>query len=634
MDTDDRLNQIEKIAQNARTTWFGLLALLVFVSVTLMGHKDSDFFAYGATTQLPVVNTKVPPTAFFIASPVLTAALYIYLHIYLNGLWVQLSKAPPRIGGGPLEERIYPSMLATSALILRGWLRRDEASPVEGRGLATLSISLAMTWVFGLVVLGWMWARSWPLHDEWLTFWIGLWYWLAAVAAIGSFIHLFMTMRDVDWQPSFRPLWFGAQALACVLVLFGVSGFGWLKTEGGLEWYWEEYEWEGDPWFTTAQTAPFVPLSRAKLAEEHLTARPAEWPDFDDWKKEYTLTFRKRYGLDPDPSNWADARKAELESEIPERWQSLSRSLDKIRLLDADLRQAEASFSYFVGADLRGARMEGANFIFARLEGADLRGAQMKGVKLRGAWMQGADLKTANLQGAEFRFAKLQRADLIAADLKGADLRDARLQAARLSFVGTESKVIRVTNLQATTFKEAHLRKAFFLYARMHGSDLRNVDARGAQFWRAKMHAVDLRRAQLIGANFSEAELHGANLSFLDMSEADCSKTSFFASVVIATNLTCLTGPSAQGYLELAVGDSRTVLPDGVYVWSCLDPEHPEVKPRLEEISQAIGHERSSVNDQLGSDHELLRGLLFCDPTSRSELRRTMQRIPSRGSVN
>ena len=47
MDTHARHKQIKKIAQNARTTWFGLLALLVFVGVTLMGHKDSDVFAFG-----------------------------------------------------------------------------------------------------------------------------------------------------------------------------------------------------------------------------------------------------------------------------------------------------------------------------------------------------------------------------------------------------------------------------------------------------------------------------------------------------------------------------------------------------------------------------------------------------------
>ncbi len=47
-----------------------LLALLVFVGVTLMGHRDSDFFAFGAETQLPLVNISAPTVSFFIAAPI------------------------------------------------------------------------------------------------------------------------------------------------------------------------------------------------------------------------------------------------------------------------------------------------------------------------------------------------------------------------------------------------------------------------------------------------------------------------------------------------------------------------------------------------------------------------------------
>ncbi len=41
------LDHIAEVSKNARATWFGLLGLLVFVGVTLLGHKDADFFAYG-----------------------------------------------------------------------------------------------------------------------------------------------------------------------------------------------------------------------------------------------------------------------------------------------------------------------------------------------------------------------------------------------------------------------------------------------------------------------------------------------------------------------------------------------------------------------------------------------------------
>ena len=131
MNTDSnieaRLEQIATTARNARTSWFALLALLVFVLVTLMGHDDGDFFSFGAKTQLPLVKIwiSVPPILFFMVAPVLTAGLYVYLHIYLHGLWVALSKCPPQIDGDPLQERVYPTMLCTSGVIIRTWTRRD-----------------------------------------------------------------------------------------------------------------------------------------------------------------------------------------------------------------------------------------------------------------------------------------------------------------------------------------------------------------------------------------------------------------------------------------------------------------------------------------------------------------------------
>ncbi len=68
------LDHIAEVSKNARATWFGLLGLLAFVGVTLLAHKDADFFAYGAETQLPLVGITVPVKAFFIFAPLFVAA--------------------------------------------------------------------------------------------------------------------------------------------------------------------------------------------------------------------------------------------------------------------------------------------------------------------------------------------------------------------------------------------------------------------------------------------------------------------------------------------------------------------------------------------------------------------------------
>ena len=99
-----------------------------------MGHEDSDFFAFGAETELPLVNIAVSTVSFFIVAPALLAALCVYLHIYLHSLWDVLAKFPPRIGNDSLEERVYPTMLCTLALAIRRRLRRETGGGADRPG--------------------------------------------------------------------------------------------------------------------------------------------------------------------------------------------------------------------------------------------------------------------------------------------------------------------------------------------------------------------------------------------------------------------------------------------------------------------------------------------------------------------
>ncbi len=119
------LDHIAEVSKNARATWFGLLGLLAFVGVTLLAHKDAEFFAFGAETQLPLIGIKVPVKAFFYVAPVLVAAIYAYLHLYLMTLWDSLADAPAKIDGQPLSDRVFPWLISYAALWDRNRRRRD-----------------------------------------------------------------------------------------------------------------------------------------------------------------------------------------------------------------------------------------------------------------------------------------------------------------------------------------------------------------------------------------------------------------------------------------------------------------------------------------------------------------------------
>ena len=89
-------------------------------------------------------------------------------------------------------------------------------------------------------------------------------------------------------------------------------------------------------------------------------------------------------------------------------------------------------------ADLRGARLEGANLFKARLEvaffhDANLRRANLFEAQLQGAYLHNADLRGANLQWGSLFGARLEGARLEGANLQSTNLNGAYLAGANLS---------------------------------------------------------------------------------------------------------------------------------------------------------------------------------------------------------
>ncbi|MEL6266106.1 MAG: hypothetical protein AAFR52_10755, partial [Pseudomonadota bacterium] len=166
----EAIARIDALSVLARTTWFGMLAYLAFVGITLLGVEDADFFIPSRQTQLPLVNVSIPTAAFFWFAPLLGAALYAYLHLQLVRLWDALAVAPATVGGEPLRERVYPWLINGFALDFR-----PEVAP-SGRPLNGLSglVTRFLVWVAAPGVLAGFWWRSMPAHDEWLTLFVGL----------------------------------------------------------------------------------------------------------------------------------------------------------------------------------------------------------------------------------------------------------------------------------------------------------------------------------------------------------------------------------------------------------------------------------------------------------------------------
>ncbi|MEB3228806.1 MAG: pentapeptide repeat-containing protein, partial [Synechocystis sp.] len=100
--------------------------------------------------------------------------------------------------------------------------------------------------------------------------------------------------------------------------------------------------------------------------------------------------------------------------------------------------QRDLAGGKFVGAnlsgiDLNGANLTGSNFRGAILTDADLSGANLAGSNFRGADLSGAYLEGANLTQGDLRKSSLALANLIGADLTGANLQGTTLNSANFS---------------------------------------------------------------------------------------------------------------------------------------------------------------------------------------------------------
>ncbi|MEL7089548.1 MAG: hypothetical protein AAGL98_14100, partial [Planctomycetota bacterium] len=114
-DTDPDIARINALTSNARSTWFALLTVLVFVGITLMGVEHIDFYGVDRSTQLPLLNIGVPTFLFFYAAPVLVAVLYGYFHLILIRLWDALSVAPKSFKGRRLGDAVNPWLVTDAA---------------------------------------------------------------------------------------------------------------------------------------------------------------------------------------------------------------------------------------------------------------------------------------------------------------------------------------------------------------------------------------------------------------------------------------------------------------------------------------------------------------------------------------
>lgn len=123
-----------------------------------------------------------------------------------------------------------------------------------------------------------------------------------------------------------------------------------------------------------------------------------------------------------------------------------------------DLREADLTNAFLVGALLNDAHFEGADLLSADLRNAELVEVHMEGADLLGTRLDGAAAARAHLANADMHAARLNGARLTAADLTGADLTGADLTDADIEYAVFEKATI----LAEQVSKAKNWRSAYF----------------------------------------------------------------------------------------------------------------------------------------------------------------------------
>ncbi|WP_422050357.1 pentapeptide repeat-containing protein [Shimia sp.] len=553
---DPSVERINALTQNARSTWFALLSVLLFVGITLMGVSDIDFYGVDRATQLPLINVSVPTPLFFYAAPVLVAAIYAYFHLYLIRLWDELGKAPAEIDGRPLAEAIAPWLLTDSALHYRASkpIRADGCIAPRALEGPNAFWNFLLAWAFGPAVLVFLWLQSLAARAYLMTALIVACLLFSLIFAWASFVMLRRRMT------------YGADASANVWDSLAINLFFVLSTP---------FAFIISHSLTTAPSE-WIGLAELDLRSEEIVVKPKDWQPYeqaretflDQWCKRATTPKCKVGDTAPESFVAAWEKQADLVVDGLQKpsWNKAEAKKPNFRdarlhntflaganLSDANLQGANLWEADLQGANLWEADLQGANLWEADLQGANLSDADLQGADLLGADLQGANLSGADLQGANLSDADLQGADLLGADLQGANLMNADLQGADLMNADLQRAVLRNADLQGAVLLGADLQGADLRAADLQGANLSDADLQGANLWeanlqRADLMNADLQRAVLLGADLQGAVLLGADLQGANLWEADLQRADLSSALLISS----IDNPMLLQYTDLS----------------------------------------------------------------------------------
>jgi len=287
-------------------------------------------------------------------------------------------------------------------------------------------------------------------------------------------------------------------------------------------------------------------LYSADLVGAELVQIPQGWMGWDrawrEYRREHSDTHaREKQEMSEIP---------DLQAEFDEQRFEQRTVLNVNNLLARDLRKADASGAFLVGANFKDSRVKGVKFFRARMEGSNFVNVYFVEVSLVEARLEESNLSRAVFSnvvavGARFsksllkniniKFSDFNRSEITSVNMSNSIIRESSFNEANL-----DRSYLFDIDVVASEFRDASLQESDLGSSVFIDVDFRLARLNEADLWSARFHSVDFR-----GASFDLADLSSVKLNFSNISGVDLSKV---------RNL-------SQASIDKAFGDYRTKLP-------------------------------------------------------------------------
>jgi uncharacterized protein YjbI with pentapeptide repeats len=522
-----------------------LITLLLLLNALACGRiitiSDTQILRNASLLPLPVLRNGVPLVQFFLLSPLVIGALYLWLHVYLQRFWEATAALPAIFENGRRLDDSLPWLVSWPARNYFQWLR-ERRSALAG---VEKAICIFLLYWAAPATMMLFWARYLTLQDLRGTMLHAVLIATATAAAIHFPRSAARAFRSEDSgyfsKPAIAPAEAAPQSAAASADAMLAEALAASAPPDSL--------------IAQADTQPRsdahsgskkisgsrrmlrrirMPISAAfgsalcllsigaiggaphggNLSQGIGSGSPRTWAADALWLVGYIPYAQVNEAeISRKPAGWtgADAEISHVQGAGLNGFRLRYMQANSAFLVKARLRQADLSYAHLSEADLRQANLRQSSLRSAVLDQAKLNGAIMQSADLEKATLIRAELGKADLSFAVLEGALLQDAKLDGAILYGADLRNTSLE--RASF---EQADLRQAELEGANLKGSNLREAYLSNAKMAGTRLE-----GSQFVGAILMGADLRHADVSGSNFQGAVLSDADLSGTNLQNAD-----------------------------------------------------------------------------------------------------------------